>query len=119
MAVTKAKGYQFLPAHGYLGLRPTKDTYRYMIIDDRVEEVREIVVHEFTLGDVEDPDLYAAQPLCDWQDSEMGKWIIEHAVETPSWYRIPDQLQYGYKYQVRAKLMGPRLTEWLLRHGNK
>jgi hypothetical protein len=116
MAITKTKGYQFEPVHGYLGRGPRKDTYRYMIIDDRVEEVREIVVHEFTMGDVDDPDLYAAQPLWEWQQSEQGKWIMENSVETPSWYRIPDTLQYGYKFQVRAKLSGPRLTEYLLRH---
>ena len=115
MAITKIKGYQFDPAQGYLGPSPKRDTYRYMIINDRVEEVREIVVHEFTMGDVEDPDLYAAEPLQKWQQSEEGQWIMAHAAETPSWYRIPDQLQYGYKFQVRAKLTGARLTEWLLR----
>ena len=116
MAITKTKGYHFEPARGYLGRGPRKDTYRYMIINDRVEEVREIIVHEFTMGDVDDPDLYAAQPLWKWQDSEEGQWIMEHAVETPCWYRIPDTLQYGYKFQVRAKLMGARLTEYLLRN---
>ena len=116
MAITKTKGYQFEPARGYLGIGPIKDPYRYMIIDDRVEEVREIVVHEFTMGDVEDPDLYAAQPLWEWQQSEEGAWIMAHAVETPSWHRIPDQLQYGYQFQIRAKLSGPRLTEYLLRN---
>jgi hypothetical protein len=45
MAITKTKGYQFEPAQGYLGRGPRKDTYRYMIINDRVEEVREVVVH--------------------------------------------------------------------------
>ena len=117
MAVAKTKGYQFEPAQGYLGRGPRKDTYRYMIINDQVEEVREIVVHEFTMGDVEDPDLYAAEPLWKWQQSELGAWIIENAVETPSWYRIPDQLQYGYKFQILAKLSGARLTEYMLRHG--
>ena len=117
MAITKTKGYQFEPARGYLGRGPRKDTYRYMIIDDRVEEVREVVVHEFTMGDVEDPDLYAAQPLWEWQQSEIGQWVMANAVETPSWYRVPDMMQYGYKFQVRAKLMGPRLTEYLLRQG--
>jgi hypothetical protein len=116
MAIIKTKGYQFEPTRGYLGSVPTGDTYRYMIINDRVEEVREVVVHEFTMGDVEDPDLYAAEPLWKWQQSEAGQWVITHAVETPSWYRIPDQLQYGYKYQIRAKLTGARLTEYLLRH---
>jgi hypothetical protein len=116
MAIIKTKGYQFEPARGYLGPIPKGDTYRYMIINDQVEEVREIVVHEFTMGDVEDPDLYAADPLMKWEKSESGQWIMEHAVETPSWHRTPDMMQYGYKYQIRAKLSGPRLTEWLLRH---
>ena len=116
MAIIKTKGYQFQPAQGYLGRGPRKDTYRYMIIDDRVEEVRTIVVHEFTMGDVEDPDLYAAQPLWDWQESQEGKWIIEHAVETPMWHRIPDEMQYRWAYRISAKLSGARLTEWLLRH---
>jgi hypothetical protein len=117
MAITKTKGYQFEPAQGYLGRGPRKDTYRYMIIDDRIEEVREVVVHSFTMGDVEDPDLYAAEPLWNWQQSEEGKWVMSHSVETPSWHRIPDQLQYGYRFEIRAKLSGARLTEYLLRHG--
>lgn len=117
MAVIKTKGHQFEPARGYLGPTPKGDTYRYMIIEDRVEEVREVVVHSFTMGDVEDPDLYAAEPLWKWQQSEEGAWIMSHAVETPSWYRIPDQLQYGYRYEIRAKLSGARLTEYMLRHG--
>ena len=116
MAIIKTKGYQFEPARGYLGRGPRGDTYRYMIFNDQVEEVREIIVHEFTMGDVDDPDLYAAQPLWEWQQSEQGQWIMKNSVETPSWYRIPDTLQYGYKFQVRAKLSGPRLTEYLLRH---
>ena len=117
MAIIKTKGYQFEPARGYLGRGPRGDTYRYMIINDQVEEVREIIVHEFTMGDVEDPDLYAAEPLWKWQQTEEGKWVMTHAVETPSWYRIPDQLQYGYRFEIRAKLSGARLTEYMLRHG--
>jgi hypothetical protein len=116
MALLKTKGYQFDPAQGYLGPPPTKDTYRYMQVGDRIEEVREIIVHEFSLGDVEDPDLYAASPIIEWEKSPSGQWIMLHAVETPSWHRMPDMLQYGYKYQIRAKLSGARLTEYLLRH---
>lgn len=119
MAIIKTKGYQFDPASGFVGMAPTKNTYRYMQVGDRVEEVREMIVHEFTMGDVEDPDLYAAEPLWKWQNTEQGKWIMENAVETPSWYRIPDMMQYGYKFQIRAKLMGPKLTEWLLKYGQR
>lgn len=115
MAVSPVTGYQFDQVKGFFGKPPTRDTYRYMIINDQVEEVREVVIHEFTMGDVEDPDLYAAEPLMKWQNTEAGQWIMEHAVETPCWYRIPDTMQYGYRFQIRAKLSGPRLTEYLLR----
>lgn len=103
----------------FLGPKPTKTIYQYMIIDERVEETKEIVVHTFTMGDVEDPDLYAAQPLWEWQESELGKWVMTNAVETPVWHRTADPISYGYKYAITAKLQGARLTEWLLRYGNK
>lgn len=90
---------------------------KYVLVGDRVEEVKTIVVHEFSMGDVEDPDLYAAQPLCEWEQSEQGQWIMKNACDTPSWHRMADHVSFGYKYQIRAKLMGPALTEWLLRYG--
>lgn len=101
----------------FLGPKPVKTIYRFTMVGDRVEETRQITVHTFTMGDVEDPDLYAADPLMQWQNSEEGKWIMEHAVETPVWHRMPDTMNYGYKYSITAKLQGARLTEWLLRHG--
>jgi hypothetical protein len=91
-------------------------TTKYVIVGDRVEEVKTIVVHEFSMGDVEDPDLYAAQPLYEWEKSEAGQWVMKNAADTPTWYRIADPMSYGYQYQIRAKLMGPALTEWLLRN---
>ena len=83
-----------------------------------VKEVRDIVVHNFAVGDVEDPDLYAAQPLIEWEKSERGQWIMENAAETPSWHRMADPVSMGYRYEIRAKLQGSKLTEWLLRYGD-
>ncbi len=91
--------------------------YKYVLVGDRVEEVKTIVVHEFSMGDVEDPDLYAAQPLHEWEKSEQGQWIMRNACDTPTWHRIADQVTYGYRYRITAKLMGPALTEWLLKYG--
>ena len=62
-------------------------------------------VHEFTMGDVEDPDLYAAEPMWKWQSSEMGQWVMEHAVETPFWHRHVDPYSYGYKYYIVAYVL--------------
>ena len=85
-------------------------------MDVNFNKIKEVVVHTFTMGDVEDPDLYAAQPLHEWEKSDRGQWIMAHAVDTPEWHRMADPISYGYKYEIRAKLTGPALTEWLLRH---
>lgn len=80
--------------------------------------MKEVVVHSFSMGDVEDPDLYAAQPLIEWEHSEQGEWVMKNAVETPSWHRMADPHGYGYRYEIRAVLQDARLTEWLLKYGD-
>jgi len=80
-----------------------------------VQSGRHIVVHEFVMGDVEDPDLYAAQPLWEFERSEKGKWIMERALETPVWQRQVDHMYYGYKYKVAARLTEQDITYFLLR----
>ena len=104
--------YQNQPVRKYQ--RPIQ---KYNLIGDRVEEAKTVVVHKFTMGDVEDPDLYAAQPLSEWEKSEQGQWVMKNACDTPTWYRHADPVSFGYKYEIRAKFMGPALTEWLLRNG--
>jgi len=85
--------------------------------DGSIEELHKIVVHTFRVGDAEDPDIYAAQPLWDWQESEKGKWVMEHAIETPTWNRDLDFVTYGYRYAIVAELPGARATEYYLRWG--
>ena len=77
--------------------------------------IKEFTVHEFTMGDVEDPEVYAAEPLYAWQTSEQGKWVIENAVEQPYWRQSVDPGYYGYRFQVRARFEDKKITEWLLR----
>ena len=92
---------------------------KYVMVGDRVEEVKTITVHSFELSDVDDPDLYAAELLIAWEKSEQGQWIMKNACDTPTWHRVSEPMTYGYRYIIRAKLMGPALTEWLLRYGSK
>jgi len=89
--------------------------YPYQIIDDKIVEIKEITVYTFNVGDVEDPDLYAGEPLYKWQQSEMGQWVMEHSVETPSWHRMADLVTFGHKYAIRAKLSGKDLTYFYLK----
>lgn len=98
-------------------------TFKYMFIEQNgtqtVETIKELVVHEFNMSDVEDPDLWAAESLYNWEKSEEGQWVMKNACDVPTWYRSIDTYTYGYKYQIKAKFSGPALTEMLLKHGNK
>jgi hypothetical protein len=92
---------------------------QFNVVDDHVVEVKRVVVHKFRMSDVEDPDLYAAQPLMEWQESEMGKWVMERAVDTPEWHRHVDNMTYGYQYAITAKLKAKDYTFWELKWGTK
>jgi hypothetical protein len=98
--------------------KPTNaKTYDVMVFGDKAYKIYTVIVHRFRMGDVEDPDLYAAQPLMDWQTSEMGKWVMERAVDTPEWHRQIDPATYGYQYAIVAKLKGVDYTFWQLKWG--
>jgi hypothetical protein len=92
--------------------------HQYNIVDNRVIEFKELVVHRFKMGDVEDPDLYAAQPLWEWQQSETGTWVMSHAVETPIWHRYMNAASYHTDYAVTAKLTAQDATFFILKWGN-
>ena len=107
------------PEYGYLGEPLQTRINDYMIIEDKVRRVHKVIVHRFRMGDVEDPDLYAAQPLWEWQESEMGKFVMEKSVETPIWHRQADVANYGYEYAVEAFLKGSDYSFWVLKWGNE
>ena len=87
----------------------------YQVIDNHVVCISDIVVHEFSMGDVEDPDLYAAEPLMDWQKSPAGEFVMEHAVETPYWIRQVDLNSYGHRYVIVARMKEPDQTFFKLK----
>lgn len=73
-------------------------------------------VYECGLGDVEDPDIYAAQPLYEWQQTDAGRWVMEHATETPSYHISADPSTFGYKCTVRASFDERTAVEYCLRY---
>ena len=82
-----------------------------------VHEIHKVVVHTFTMGDVEDPDLYAAEPLLKWQESEPGKFVMANAIDQPVWHKRLDHTNYGYRFVVEAELEAKKLSEFYLRWG--
>lgn len=90
--------------------------YKIRTYDDGKDIITtEVVVHTFSISDVDEPDIYAGQPIYDWQQTEAGKWVMDHAFEKPSWHRHMDYSTYGYQYQIRAELTTEQVTFYKLK----
>ena len=93
------------------------DKVRYTVDNDVVKEIHKVVVHTFAMSDVEDPDIYAAGPLFDWERSEAGQFVMKHAIDKPEWHKFMDYATVGYRYIVIAELEAKKLSEFYLRWG--
>lgn len=62
-----------------------------------------VMFHQFRLGDVEDPEIYAAGPILDWEKTEVGQWVMEHAHDTTFHINTDPEL-YGYKVTITGRL---------------
>jgi len=79
-----------------------------------------VTCHKIRMGDVEDPDLFVAQPIWEWQQTEMGKWIMDHAIpSTARWDRMIDPSYMGWQYVIRADLHPKDYTFWWIKWGHE
>jgi hypothetical protein len=84
------------------------------IIDGKPVRFRDVCVHEIRMGDVEDPDLFVASPIWEWQQTPPGKFVMEHAVEKPYWINRLDHSTYSHVYKIIARLSEQNETFWRL-----
>lgn len=87
-------------------------TDKYREHDNLVHERK--IVYRFQIGDVDDPEVYAAQPILDWQKSEHGQWIMEHGLD-PTYHFIADPATYAYQVTITAHITPKRWTEYCLK----
>jgi hypothetical protein len=78
--------------------------------------MQKIDFHSFGMGDVEDPELYAAQPLYEWQQTEKGQWVMKHCSD-PRYIVRPDVNTFGHKITVYGEVEDKLATEYLLKWG--
>ena len=86
------------------------------VIDGKAVRFRDVCVHEIRMGDCEDPDLFVAEPIWKWQQTDAGKFVMEHAVDPPYWTRATDHHSYGHVYRIMARLSEQNETFWRLKH---
>jgi len=75
-----------------------------------------MVVYRFRLGDVEDPVLYAADPVCQWQQTEAGKFVMANAVEPIWWIQSWNHLWNGFDFVVVARMKESDQTFYTLKY---
>jgi hypothetical protein len=77
--------------------------------------------HRFNMSaieDVEDVEVYMAEPILAWQNTAKGQWVMNHA-HNLTYHHQPDARYWGYDVVIRGELSDPRLvTEYLLRWSN-
>jgi hypothetical protein len=72
------------------------------------------VLHEFTMGDVEDVEIYAAEPIYQWQQTEAGKWCMEKA-EDVHWVTSIDPASFGHRVKIIGTLKDKYATFYALK----
>jgi hypothetical protein len=85
---------------------------KYHVIDDHVYTRYD--VHSFTMGDVDDLDIYIAQPIYEWQQTPKGQWVMKHCKD-PTYHTYADHLSFGYKILITAYMTPKRYTEFALK----
>lgn len=76
------------------------------------------ILHTFQLGDVDDPEIYAAQSLWEWEQSEVGQWCMKNCVDTPTYTISMDITQYGYRVTISGNLREHDNTYFMLKYCN-
>lgn len=76
-----------------------------------------LVVHKIPMGDVEDPELYAAAPILEWEKSEKGRWLAKNSKQQMEYIVRPNQETYGWMVIIFAWLEEQDLTYFKLKWG--
>ena len=92
--------------------------YRTQIVGERIEKIYTVVVHRFTVTNSEDPEIYAAKPIIEWEKSDPGMFVMENSVTQPAFHKSYDVMTFGYMYIITAELEEKKLSEFYLRWGN-
>ena len=93
----------------------SKQKWQYRVIDGKDVIDSEIVVHRFSIHWEDDASLPAASSLLQWEQSDAGKWVKEHAVETPRWIQQENLSMYSVDFAVIARLTEQDQTFFKLR----
>jgi hypothetical protein len=93
--------------------------YQCVVTSDHfVKELHTVLVHKIQVNGTEDPDLFVAEPIYQWQQTDAGKFVMENATkDSVRWERQISLDWYGHTYAIVAELESKKLSEFYLRYG--
>ena len=79
---------------------------------------RGTLIKEILMGDVEDPYLYAAFPISEWEKSEEYQYIRSQCTNPDDmvFFCDADPNTFGFKIRIYAPLEGEALTYYNLKY---
>jgi hypothetical protein len=78
--------------------------------------MQKITFHTFSMGDVDDPELYAGFPLSEFMQTEKGQWIKANC-QDPQYIIRSDTNIFGNRVIVYGDVEDQLATEYLLKWG--
>jgi len=99
-----------------MALSKPKWLYDDVTFNDVSTKHHKVCVHQIKLGDVEDPELYVAEPIFEWKETEKGKFVMKNSLVAPSLHRMVDHLHYGYTYNIVAYFDEKAYTYYRLKY---
>ncbi len=75
-----------------------------------------MILHSFIMNGMEDPEIYAAEPILAWQNSEQGRWVMNHVTEPPVFHIMHDANTYGHRVVISGNLSPEAQTYFLLKY---
>jgi hypothetical protein len=79
--------------------------------------MKRLALHQFRMGDVDDVEIYVAQPIYEWQQTPAGRWCMTNATNL-HYLTGFDPDGFGYKITITGDLDDKLATEFLLRWKN-
>lgn len=80
---------------------------------------RGVLVKEILMGDVEDPYLYAAEPIIAWEKTEEAQYVKQHSSEELVFYCDHSPSNWGIVIRIYAELSGEALTYYRLKYSGR
>jgi len=70
------------------------------------------------MGDVDDVEVFAAQPIYEWMQTEEGQWVHERC-EDLTWHTVANPMAFGWTILIRGSITDQHATEYYLRFGHE